>query len=325
MGRGAGGGLTDWSTDGRAGLRSLAAALLTFVCLLGMPGVVLAARVAVVLSDDSAPYQEVYQAFRASFEGADHDIARLYADGLTSASLGDARLAIAVGVGAAEALAALPNRLPMLAVLVPKSWYVKAGRARISDGGRRPASAIFIDQSFERQAQLIRLAFPDARRVGVLVSADQGGQLGELEEALRAQRLSLVLATLNEGDRLVSSLENVLSEADVLLAVPDSQVLNRNTAQSVFLTTYRYRAPVIGYSRSLTRAGAMVSVYSSPAQVGRQTAEAASSALQGASVRLPPAGHPAYFTVSLNEQVARSLGFTLPPADELETRLGGTR
>jgi putative tryptophan/tyrosine transport system substrate-binding protein len=40
-------------------------------------------------------------------------------------------------VRAAEALAALPLRTPVLAVLVPRAWYEKSGRARLSDGGRR--------------------------------------------------------------------------------------------------------------------------------------------------------------------------------------------
>lgn len=300
-------------------------AMLVIVCLLGVSNQVLAARVVVVLSDDTAPYHEVYQVIRAFLDNADQDVVRVYAAGLNAGSLNDARLAVAVGVGAAEALAAVPNRLPVLAVLVPRSWYIKTGRAQLSDGGRRNVSAIYLDQSFDRQALLIRHAFPDVRRVGVLVSAEQSGLLGEMDEALRSQKLTLVHATLDEGERLTGPLETVLSESELMLAVPDPLVFNRNTAQSLFLTSYRYRDPVIGYSRSLTRAGAIVSLYSSPAQIGRQTAEWVKSAVLGASVRFPAAAHPAYFSISINEQVARSLGFSLPPEDELEKRLGGVR
>jgi len=42
-------------------------------------------------------------------------------------------------------------------------------------------------------------------------------------------------------------------------------------------------------------------------------------------VRLPQPSHPVYFSISINEQVARSLGYTLPPEDELEKRLGAPR
>jgi putative ABC transport system substrate-binding protein len=134
-----------------------------------------------------------------------------------------------------------------------------------------------------------------------------------------------VYRTLTTEERLITPLEQVLSEAELLLAVPDPLIFNRNTAQSLFLTSYRYRVPVLGYSRSLTRAGALLSLHSSPAQIGRQAAEWVNGAIQGTSVRLPQPAHPAYFSVSINEQVARSLGFSLPPEAELEKRLGGGR
>jgi hypothetical protein len=38
---------------------------------------------------------------------------------------------------------------------------------------------------------------------------------------------------------------------------------------------------------------------------------------------LPKAGYPAYFSISINQQVARSLGYSLPSEAELEKRLGG--
>ena len=320
-----GDGLTGCVTRKWIALCDLIRLALVAVCLSGVSAQAVAARVAVVLSDDSAPYQEAYQVIRAYLDDSGHEATRISAQGLTSASLTDTRLAVAVGVLAADALAELPNPPPILAVLVPRAWYVKTGRARLSDDGNRIASAIYIDQPIERQAQLIRLAFPDARRVGVLLSASQAGLLGELENAMRSQRLTLVQAILANDEHLITPLENILSEADLLLALPDPVVFNRNTAQSILLTSYRYRDPVLGYSRSLTRAGTLLSLHSSPAEIGRQTAEWVNSALLGPVVRLPAPAYPAYFSISINEQVARSLGFALPPEAELEKRLGGLR
>ena len=322
---GAGGRLTGWlSRRGSERLRIVQLGL-ALVCLIMASGPALAARVAVVLSDDSAPYQEVYQVIGAYLDDTPHVASRVYAEGLSASALNEARLLVAVGVRAAESLAALPLRTPVLAVLVPRAWYEKTGRTRLSDSGRRAASAIYLDQPFERQGQLIRLAFPEVQRVGVLLGAEQAGLVGELDEAMRAQRLSLVHGSLDGEERLIPPLETVLSGADVLLAVPDPLVFNRNTAQSLFLTSYRYRVPVLGYSRSLTRAGALLSLHSSPAQIGRQTAEWVSDMLTGGPPRLPPPAYPAYFSISINEQVARSLGFALPPEAELEKRLRGGR
>jgi ABC-type uncharacterized transport system substrate-binding protein len=274
-----------------------------------------------VLSDDSAPYQEVYQVIRAYLDDSSHEVARVDPGRLDA--MDDARLVVAVGVRAAESVAARANHPPVLAVLVPRAWYLKGGRSRLGGEARRQASAIYLDQPFERQAQLIRLAFPDARRVGVLLGSEQRALVDELETALRPQKLTLVHDVLADDERLIMPLEGVLAEADLLLAIPDPLVFNRNTAQSVFLTSYRYRDPVLGYSRSLTRAGALLSLHSSPAQIGRQAAEWVSSAVQAAPARLPAPAYPAYFSVSVNEQVARSLGFAVPHEAELEKRLGG--
>ena len=291
---------------------------------MGLSDTTFAAPVTVVMSDDTAPYQEVYQVIRGYLNEGGHEINQVYADNLTAGALGESRLVVAVGVRATDLVSTLSIRTPVLAVLVPRAWFLKFGRTRLSDGGRRVYSAIFLDQPFDRQAKLIRNAFPEVRRVGVLLSMDQKGLADELDDALRTQRLGLVHSVVTEDDRLMLPLEQVLNESDVLLAIPDPLIFNRNTAQSLFLTSYRYRDPVVGYSRSMTRAGALVSLYSTPAQIGRQAAEWVTSALNN-GIRLPSPAYPAYFEVSINEQVARSLGYTLPSEVELEKRLGGVR
>lgn len=282
----------------------------------------LAARVAVVLSEDSAAYQEAYQAIRAELEANQHEAHPVYADGLSAPMIAGAQLVLTIGVRAAEAVAGLPMRAAVLAALVPRQWYLKTGKALLSEGGRRELSAVYVDQPFERQATLIRVAFPDVRRVGVLVSAEQAAILPELEAAMQSNRLSLMSAVLPSEGRVLPAAEALLPTVDILLAVADPMVFNRSTAQSLFLTSYRYRTPVLGYSRSMTRAGALLSLYSSPAQIGQQAAEIAVTALHGGVLRLPAPAHPAYFSLSVNEKVGRSLGVPLASEAELAARMG---
>ena len=281
-----------------------------------------AVQLAIVLSDDSAPYQEVYEAIKARADDHDITVSRLYADAASEAAL-NAKLIVVVGVRAAESVASIAGQSPVLAVLVPKDWYRKTGRQRLAGNEHRPVSAIYLDQPYERQARLIHLAFPNAKRVGVLVSAAQLAVSEDIGAALRAQGLTLVAEVLEPGQKLIEPLEKVLSMSDLMLAVPDPEVFNRNTAQSVLLTSYRYRDPVLGYSRSLARAGALLALYSSPAQIGRQAAELIVKQMETPSSHLPDPAHPRYFSVAVNQQVARSLGFELAPEAELERRLEG--
>jgi hypothetical protein len=281
-----------------------------------------AVQLAIVLSDDSAPYQEVYEAIKARADDHDITVSRLYADAASEAAL-NAKLIVVAGVRAAESVASIAGQSPVLAVLVPKDWYRKTGRQRLAGNEHRPVSAIYLDQPYERQARLIHLAFPNAKRVGVLVSAAQLAVSEDIGAALRAQGLTLVAEVLEPGQKLIEPLEKVLSMSDLMLAVPDPEVFNRNTAQSVLLTSYRYRDPVLGYSRSLARAGALLALYSSPAQIGRQAAELIVKQMETPSSHLPDPAHPRYFSVAVNQQVARSLGFELAPEAELERRLEG--
>ncbi|MDO9189477.1 MAG: ABC transporter substrate binding protein, partial [Sulfurimicrobium sp.] len=103
----------------------------------------------------------------------------------------------------------------------------------------------------------------------------------------------------------------VLADSDVLLAVPDPLVFNKGTVQSLLLTTYRYQDPVIGFSHAYVKAGALASVHTMPEQVGRQAADVILRTLGSRPAWLPPPENPKYFSVSVNYQVARSLGLSI--------------
>lgn len=307
----------------RMGRCGLLHALQIVVLLIGASSIGQAADIRVLLSDDSAPYQEAYEAIRAGLQGLGHDISPIDAGKPAPGELGSASLVVAVGVRATESMFNLSSRPPLLVILVPREWYLKSAQPELSRSTAKGVSAIYVDQPFDRQARLIRLAFPDAKRVGLVISAKREALVGKLQAELRRQGLSLEHEAISTDRELIGALERVLPSSDLLLALPDPIAFNRNTAQSVFLTSYRYRDPVLGYSSSLTRAGALLSLYSTPAQVGRQAADWIRKAGQGAPPSLPPPSHPDYFSVSINSQVARSLGIKLPAEAELVRELGG--
>lgn len=293
--------------------------VLLVLTLCGLP--VQAALVAVVLSADSAPYHEASDAIKSTLN-PQHGVVEILADKLASGgpALARANLIVAVGVRAADLMAAQGGNTPMLAVLVTEDWYQGQGRAKLMAGGRN-AGAVVLEQPLSRQLRLVRNAFPGAAKVGVVLGRKNGGMLEGLRTAAEAEGLTLVGAVTDSESDLVPRLGQVLKEADLLLAVPDADVLNRNTIQSVLMTTYRYRDPVVGYSKALSRAGALISLYSSPEQVGRQAGELAEKSLNGG--KLPALQWPKYYAVAINEHVARSLGLETPSEGALLGKLGG--
>ncbi len=293
--------------------------LLALWLALGLASSAFAATMLIVLSDDSAVYLEAASAIEREV-GNKHKTVRVMADRLAMSSLdmNDVKLVLAVGVKAAESASTQIERTPMLAVLVPRDWYLKSGRSALSENDRN-VGAVVLDQPYHRQLRLIKETLPRAAKVGVIVSQANRVQLAEIEQAARSARLSINSAVIISADDLVGAMEKVLPDADALLAVPDPIALNRNTIQSLLITSYRYRDPVIGFSKSLSRAGALVSLYSTPAQVGQQAGEIALRAVTGA--RLSALYWPKYFSVTLNTHVARSLELDTPSEQTLQKAL----
>lgn len=279
--------------------------------------------VAVVLSNDSAPYVEVADGIKAGM--SQRRIGRVYAlavDDLSQERPVRPGVFVAVGLKAAQALVSADARVPTLNVLIPR---VAAERVAKSRGDRSSQiSAVYLDQPIARQLDLIQAILPGRKRIGVVAGPDSATQLSALRSETRARGLRLTLAQISHESELSSALQQVLADADVLLSLPDSVVFTSRTLQSVLFTAYRYQVPVIGFSPAYVRSGALAAVHSTPAQLAHQVVDILER-LDPAAPSLPPPQYPVYFSVGVNEHVARSLEIPVPPEDTLATQLRAAR
>lgn len=228
-----------------------------------------------------------------------------------------ARILVAIGSkGLRQALAA-GKSVPIVGTLVPSSLFDELS-------ARGKATAVFLDQPPGRQLALLNLLLPDARRVGILVGRAQRKDLGPLALAAESSRLHLQTTAVDNREALFEALQQLTASSDVLLAWPDAMVFNPQTIQSILLTTYRLRVPMLGFSAAYTKAGALASVHSSVPQLALQSAELVLTVLTGS--QLPPPQSPREFEVSVNRQVGRSLGIELPDeralVDQMRAREG---
>lgn len=288
--------------------------LLSLFPLLSATGPSRAAEDGVLIlgSERGGAYQEAAEALMAELERgglARAEMRHLALPELDTSAGPGRRLHIALGAEAAGALARREPRAPLLCALLPRAAFERVAR----EAGRRPTpqfSALYLGQPPERQLNLIRLALPQARRIGVLWSEESRALLASLENAARARELHLVAEPVRPGEPIFSTLKKVLDDADVLLALPDPNIYNSGSIQNILLTSFRARVPLAGYSASFVRAGALMAVQSTPAQIGRQAAHMARAVLQGRG-GLPAPQEPQEFMVSVNEPVARALGLQL--------------
>ncbi|MEI6732632.1 MAG: ABC transporter substrate binding protein [Comamonadaceae bacterium] len=295
-------------------LRNLFAGLwLTFMVALGACA---QSSVVIVSSDDGAAYAEAAQALVQELERGGvsrFSIRRINASEWRDARPQAPRLYVTLGAEAADLLARFVPGAPVLCALLPRNSF----EAILLRTGRKVSSqlsALFLDQPAQRQFQLIRLAFPSARRVGVLWGPDQAKDGGEWRTQAQAAGFQLVDAEVGTEDLLFPALKQVLDGTDLLLAVPSPQVYNSRTIQNILLTSFRANVPMMAFSPAYVRAGALLAVYVTPSQVGVQAAHLARAVLEGKT--LPASGvYSNDFHISVNEHVAHSLDLSLDEQD----------
>lgn len=236
--------------------------------------------------------------------------------GETVAGAGD--LAIAVGpLALSHVLERSPAR-QVVAVMLTRANFDDVMAAQAPRTGRE-VYAVVLDQPLARYLNLVGLALPQRPRIGVLLGDVAPIQMKVLERLAVERGMSINAATIPDEASFIPQLSRLLGQCDVLLALPDPRIHNRNTVQYLLLATYRAGVPVVAYSDAYRKAGALVSLYSTPAQLARQAAGIAWDLGQRRPVaRLQ---YPRDFTVGVNDTVARSLGLPVPAEEALRGRL----
>lgn len=268
----------------------------------------------VIVMDDSSAIHARFQAaleeqWRASSILAGETLPeRIHVDDDNASQLtlpGDADLVITVGSIAARAVDRLGPGKPVLNTIIPESVYLASATP---DVGCNRHSAIFIDQPVDRQSRLAELIFPDRDEYGLLLGPVSARRRPEIEmlRTLGSQNMTIRIVARDESTMAAG--RELLASSDLLLAINDPMVMNRENAKWLLYVAYQRRLPVIGFSRAYVRAGAAAAVYSDIEQHARQAVEIIADRSKQESACLPTAQYPKYFRVSVNEAVCRSLG-----------------
>jgi putative tryptophan/tyrosine transport system substrate-binding protein len=272
-------------------------------------------NVRLVLSDRSPPYQQFAASLNNALVASKADVV------VTESQLIDdtnTDLIVTVGMKATE-LATTQTRIPVLAVMIPKVSYEHLLAKASLQNPARSISAIYLDQPWDRQLDFVRAALPERRKIGLLYSDDTHIDVARLHQDIANRGGSLIAQPVRFSEGLYSSLESVLEDSNVLLAIPDNTIYSGNNIRNILLTSYRYRIPLIGLSQSYVNAGALCAIFSTPGQLAEQASS--TTVLFARTRRLPRSEYPAAFTIAVNQQVAQSLGIELPSPEAIRNQV----
>jgi putative tryptophan/tyrosine transport system substrate-binding protein len=294
---------------GYALLRFFAALLCLLIPVSGLYAAPVA--VTVVLSEDAGAYRDFSNALQDNLPGK--DIA-LTVNKTPADPIPEGSIVIAAGFKAANAAAA-SRAAAVLNVIISKSGYERLLHEYPQRARTKTFSAIFMDQPMERQIRLVKALLPGRRRLGVIYDNFLPEELAQLRQQAKRHGFVLNEQTVGKDLALYGALQNLSQGSDALLALPDDTIYNSSTIRDILLTTYRNHIPLIGFSPAYVKAGALGSVFSTPAQIARQSLGTIQQYLSGHA--LPAAQYPQFFELATNEQVANSLNLHIRSESEL--------
>lgn len=210
------------------------------------------------------------------------------------------KLVVSVGSEALRVISENNYEGHVFSVLVPEVSFKKYNHSI-------KYSALYADHPVSLYLKLIKISIPKGNRVGILLGPSSSIYESELEDAAKKLGLHLQLKKINKSEHVSRRIGQLAANIDVILAIPDPVIHNKRTAQSILYAGYRNNIPVIAYSSSYLKAGAMISLFSSPEQLAEDAATHIIEKLKNTGLLEQAPAHPSIFSIGVNKNVSRSL------------------
>jgi len=216
-------------------------------------------------------------------------------------------LVISIGSQSTQLLLDEKIETPILSALIPRHIYLSLKK---SHPDKKNWSSLLINQPIDRQFHLITAILGKHKDTAVLLGPYTKDLNKKLNKASDKASHKINIKEIKSSDQLTGSLDSLNHSVDVLLTLPDPVVYNKNTIREILLSAYRNKLPIIGFSRSYVKAGAIAAIYSKPEQISHQINNIVNDYFKTNRFQNKKY-YPAEFSVALNKNIARSLGIKL--------------
>jgi len=265
-----------------------------------------------VVSKPSADYVEVLNSVQQQLEAQSPDkyefTARFRTPKLNLKSdLAKADFVVSIGTAAADLAFSSKPKVPIISVLIIEDAFsalAKKHYGSIEDAFAAQVSSICLDQPVTRSIELAKLVIPKVSKIGVMWGPASTSRAAALGKYIVDSGLHPQFVNIDTKDNPILKIEPVLSRSDVFIPISDSRLINIATAKWILHLSYRHRVPVIAFSKSYLKAGALAAIYSSPEDVAMDTVD------WFTNFRASTAGglyKPTHYSLNFNKSVAANL------------------
>ena len=179
---------------------------------------------------------------------------------------------------------------------------------------------LYMAQSYCRQIRFIRQLNRQWKTISILSSQKKPIESKQLQQCANENDIKLYIVSSTGENDISEKIKHALHHSDVLLALPDGNIYNSKTVKNILLTSYRYRKPVIAFSKNFVNAGALAAIYSDTEKIALSASKLIEQHFYSAKP-LESINYPDEFDIDINKQVFRALDIPIPDIDTIKMTL----
>lgn len=246
----------------------------------------------------------------------DVPVTQINASDITEEILSQHNLIISIGYKSAQVMAKQKTKKNVIYTLIPDNKSLQLN----IPCEKTTCYKIFINQPVSRYVQLFKYLFPKGKSLAFATTSENSTKSQLVKEAVKNNSLIFKEIHIHKNNNISRTFINKLNNDDVLLALPNPDIYNANQAKSIILSTYHANVPIIAYSKSFAKAGALISLYSSIDNIAEKTANIVNTIIKDGPLNQKEY-YPDDFTIEINSAVARSLNINIDSENMLKRKI----
>lgn len=272
-------------------------------------------RILIITSGNNALYKN-FQSNLIKKLQPNNKINQISIEDINQEVLRQYNLIITAGSNAAKKVSAYEQTVPVIYSFIPENDNAQSAPACKN----KQCYKVYINQPIPRYIELFNTIFPSGKNLVLAVNKSNINKTQSVMDAVKKAGVKVKIINVERNSNIARIFINKLNSNDVLLALPDPEIYNTNTAKNIILSTYHSNVPIIAYSKSFAKAGALISLHSNIDHISDKTANIASKILNKNPLT-ENEFYPDDYSLEINLAVATSLNINIDTESVIKRKM----
>ncbi len=272
--------------------------------------------IAIVCSDSSNATDRSVKGIKQSLRRSDNSIKtaqlNLKADGPDEIARKIEQLGpdLVISVGSPSTLYIKENfpHIPLIfsTVLNPETSGIIS-----SSTSREKITGASLDIPIDIQMQKFMMVYPQMKKIGVMYTEQTAKLIEDARHVAPELGLEIVAIKINSENEVPRALDSLCRVTDGIWTTADEQIYTPQATKFMILASLRNRKPIMGFSPSFVKSGALLGLNYDYKDIGRRAGELAVKFFQGTPLADLPIAKPGVIYLHINLKTADQLGIDI--------------